>query len=176
MTWFFFLVCESHLTDFPQAAAWAEAEPEPAEAYEHGLGFSLEGRGREKLSFTDGFQAEPSQHNTKWSIITFGTSGYNSRANGIVERSHFDIWQALFKACDGDQSKWSTVAYSVFWAECVMIWRCMGCSPYFATTGTHPLLPFNIAEANYLLPPPDSSLSMTDLIAQRAIALQKQRE
>ena len=52
----------------------------------------------------------------------------------------------------------------------------MGCSPYFATTGTHPLLPFNIAEANYLLPPPDSSLSMTDLIAQRAIALQKQRE
>ena len=52
----------------------------------------------------------------------------------------------------------------------------MGCSPYFATTGTHPLLPFNIAEANYLLPPPDSPLSMTDLIARQAIALQKQRE
>ena len=48
-------------------------------------------------------------------------SGYNSRANGIVERSHFDVRQALFKACDGDQSKWSTVAYSVFWAEHVMI-------------------------------------------------------
>ena len=36
-------------------------------------------------------------------------SGYNSRANGIVERSHFDVRQALFKACDGDQTKWSTV-------------------------------------------------------------------
>ena len=48
-------------------------------------------------------------------------SGYNSCANGIVERSHFDVRQALFKACDGDQSKWPTVAYSVFWAKRVTI-------------------------------------------------------
>ena len=102
-------------------------------------------------------------------------SGYNSRANGIVERSHFDVRQALFKACDGDQSKWSSAAYSVFWAERVTIRRRMGCSPYFAVTGTHPLLPFDIAEANYLLPPPDKVLSTTDLIANRAIALQKRQ-
>ena len=103
-------------------------------------------------------------------------SGYNSHVNGIVEWSHFDIQQALFKACDGDQSKWSTVAYSVFWAKRVTIqWR-MGCSPYFATTGTHPLLPFDITETNYLLPPPDLLLSMTDLIARWVITLQKQRE
>src|SRR5271156_6522008 len=49
----------------------------------------------------------------------------------------------------------------------------MGCSPYFAATGTHPLLPINIAKANYLLPAPDSPLSTTDLIARRAITLQK---
>lgn len=53
-------------------------------------------------------------------------SGYNSRANGIVERSHFDVRQALFKACDGVESKWSTVAYSVFWAERVTVRRRMG--------------------------------------------------
>ena len=81
-------------------------------------------------------------------------SGYNSRANGLVEQSHFDVRQALFKACDGEESKWSSTAYSVFWAERVTVRRRMGCSPYFATTGAHPLLPFNIAEANYLLPPP----------------------
>jgi hypothetical protein len=52
----------------------------------------------------------------------------------------------------------------------------MGCSPYFAVTGTHPLLPFDIAEASYLLPPLSSVLTMTDLIARRAIALQKRRE
>src|SRR5271156_6475535 len=51
----------------------------------------------------------------------------------------------------------------------------MGCSPYFAATGTHPILPIDIAEANYLLPPPESPLSSTDLIARRAITLQKRR-
>jgi hypothetical protein len=111
----------------------------------------------------------------KYNIKHIRISGYNSRANGIVERSHFDVRQALFKACDGDQSKWSSTAYSVFWAERVTVRRRMGCSPYFATTGTHPLLPFDIDEANYLMPPPDSVWSTTELITQRAIALQKRR-
>src|SRR5271168_4804498 len=52
----------------------------------------------------------------------------------------------------------------------------MGCSPYFAATGTHPLLPVDIAEANYLLPAPDSPISSTELIIRRAITLQKRRE
>ena len=59
-----FFVRESHLTDFPQAAAWAEAEPEPAEAYEHGLGFSF-GRPRPRkaeLYRRLSGRAEPAQH------------------------------------------------------------------------------------------------------------------
>ena len=51
----------------------------------------------------------------------------------------------------------------------------MGCSPYFAVTGTHPILPLDIAEATYLVPPPTSTVSTTDLIASRAIALQKRK-
>ena len=102
-------------------------------------------------------------------------SGYNSRANGIVERTHFDVCQALFKACDGDQSKWHSVVTSVMWADHVTVRQRMGCSPYFAVTGTHPLLPLDITEATYLLPPPDAPLSTTDLISTRAVALQKRR-
>jgi len=30
-------------------------------------------------------------------------SGYNSRANGLIERPHFNVRQALFKSVDGDQ-------------------------------------------------------------------------
>ena len=111
----------------------------------------------------------------QYNIKHIRISGYNSKANGLVERSHFDVRQALFKSCEGEQSKWSSSAYSVFWAERVTVRRRMGCSPYFATTGTHPLLPFDIAEANYLLPPPDKVLSTTELITRRAIALQKRR-
>ena len=52
----------------------------------------------------------------------------------------------------------------------------MGCSPYFAVTGTHPLIPLDVIEANYLLLPPDSLLLTTNLIVCHVIALQKQQE
>jgi hypothetical protein len=49
----------------------------------------------------------------------------------------------------------------------------MGCSPFFGAHGTHPLLPLDIAESNYLLPPPAAALSSTELIARCTISLQK---
>ena len=98
----------------------------------------------------------------------------NSHANGIVERLHFDVRQALFKAADGDQSCWSQVAYSVFWSEHITPCKCMGFLPFFAAMSVQPLLPFDIIEANYLLPPLDSILSLTNLVARCAVALQKQ--
>jgi hypothetical protein len=49
----------------------------------------------------------------------------------------------------------------------------MGCSPYFAITGAHPILPFDIAEATYLRPPPTSVISTTNLISCHTIPLQK---
>jgi len=61
-------------------------------------------------------------------------SGYNSCANGIVEHSHFNIRQALFKAASGDALKWFSVTYSVFWADCITVRKRMGCSPYFIIT------------------------------------------
>src|SRR5271154_4015079 len=94
----------------------------------------------------------------------------------MIERSHFDVRQSLFKSADGDEKQWSQVTYSVLWAERVMVRKCMGCSPYFAVTGTHPVLPFDISEATYLQLVPTSILSTTDLIARRAIALQKRSE
>jgi len=112
----------------------------------------------------------------KYHIHHIRISGYNSRANGLVERSHYDVREALFKAADGIELKWSGSAYSVFWSDRVTIRRRMGCSPYFGATGTHPLLPFDISEASYLMPLPDTILSTTDLITRRAIALQKRRE
>jgi hypothetical protein len=81
----------------------------------------------------------------------------------------------LYKAVDGVQSQWSKAAYSIFWADHITVQRRMGCSPYFAATGTHPILPLDIAEATYLLPPPTELLSTTELIATKAIALQKRK-
>ena len=93
-----------------------------------------------------------------------------------MEQSHFKVREAIFKACDGDELKWSGVGYSVFQAERVTIRHRMECSPYFAATGTHPLLPIDIVKANYLLPPPDLILLSSDLITRRAITLQKRHD
>ena len=109
----------------------------------------------------------------KYHIHPIRISGDNLQANEIVERSHFDVRQALYKAVDGVQSQWSKGTFSIFWANHITICRRMGCSPYFAVTSTHPILPLDIAEATYLVLPPTSTLSTTDLIASRAIALQK---
>ena len=85
----------------------------------------------------------------------------------------FNVRQALFKAADGEEYKWSQVAHSVFWVERIMIRKRMGCSPYYAAMGTHLLIPMDIVKATYLQPAPDSVLSRTNLIMRRAIVLQK---
>ena len=102
-------------------------------------------------------------------------SGYNSRANGMVEQSHFDVWQVLYKAADGNENKWSQVAYSVFWAERVTIRKHMGCSPYYVATGTHLLLPLDIVEVTYLLPPLESILSTGGLIVRGQLCYKRDK-
>ena len=36
-------------------------------------------------------------------------SGYNFRANGIMESKHFDVQEAIMKTCEGNKSKWRQV-------------------------------------------------------------------
>ena len=112
----------------------------------------------------------------KYKVNHIRISGYNSQANGLVERSHFDVRQSLYKACGGEEAKWARAVPTVFWAERVTVRRRMGVSPFFAVTGTHPILPLDIVEASYLLPPPEAFLSTTELIARRAVELQKRQE
>ena len=57
-----------------------------------------------------------------------------------------------------------------------MVKRRMVVSPFFAVTGTHPILPLDIVEASYLVPPPDVFLLTTELIARQAVELQKRQE
>jgi hypothetical protein len=112
----------------------------------------------------------------KYKIHTIKISPYNSQANGLVESKHFSIREAIIKACDGDTSKWPSVAASVFWADRVTVRRTTGYSPFFMAHGVEPVLPLDIAEATYLLPPLDVPASTSSLIAHRAIQLQKRRE
>lgn len=103
-------------------------------------------------------------------------SPYNSQANGPVERRHLDVREALMKTVEGDESKWFSALPSVFWAERITTQRGTGFSPYYMAHGVEPLLPFDISEATYLLPPQDAPMSTSDLLATRGRALRKRPE
>ena len=109
----------------------------------------------------------------KYHIHHIKISPYNSKAQGPIERRHFDVRETLLKAAEGDVSRWPDVAAAVFWAERVTIQKSSGYSPYYLAHGVEPLFPFDLAEATYLAPELENLQSTEDLIAKRAIMLQK---
>jgi ribosomal protein L21E len=112
----------------------------------------------------------------KWGIKHIKISPYNSKANGTIERPHWDIRQMLYKATGAANVKqWYWFLNSVLWADRITIRRRTGCSPYFMVTGAHPILPLDSEEATWLVKPPDGVISEEELIGMRARALAKHR-
>ena len=112
----------------------------------------------------------------KYHINHIHISAYNSKANGIVERSHRTIRDSIVKACDGDITKWVDLASHTFWADRVTTRKATGQSAFYMAHGVEPLLPFDITEATFMLPPITAKLSTSDLIGLRARQLAKRDE
>jgi hypothetical protein len=110
---------------------------------------------------------------SKYGITGISISPYNSKGNGIAERAHWDVRQAVFKATGGDVKKWYYFFHHVMWADRITIRRGTGCSPYFMITGAHPTLPLDIIEATWLVKLPGKILTTEELIGFRAQALAK---
>ena len=103
-------------------------------------------------------------------------SPYNSQANGLAERTHWDVRQSLYKATGGNPDKWFWFFYHVLWADRITVRRGLGCSPFFALTGAHPIIPLDIIEATWLVELPDRTLKSHELIGFRARALAKHEQ
>lgn len=100
-------------------------------------------------------------------------SAYNSRADGLVERRHRDVREAIMKMAGGIESKWTEVTHAAFWAERITIQKATGFSPYYMAHGVEPLLPFDLTEATYMAPAMDTPVTTSDLIAIRGRQLMK---
>ncbi len=98
---------------------------------------------------------------------------YNSQANGRIERPHWDVWQALYKVCGGVENQWHHYFILIMWADRITIRKRMGCSPFFAVTGAHLVLPLDVLEATWLVEYPGRIVEDWELRGLRAIALQK---
>ena len=112
----------------------------------------------------------------KYGIKGIKISSYNSKANGKIERPHWDVRQMLYKATGGNPSKWYWFFHHIMWADRVSVRKGFGCSPFFMVTGAHPILPLDIQEATWLVELPGRILTTVELIAYRAQALAKHRQ
>jgi hypothetical protein len=74
--------------------------------------------------------------------------------------------EAIMKV-DREERKWPTAMHAVFWAEQITTHKALGHSAYYIAHGVKPLLPFDLAEATYMVLP-QSAMSTTKLIALRA--------
>ncbi|SJL13049.1 uncharacterized protein ARMOST_16486 [Armillaria ostoyae] len=109
----------------------------------------------------------------KYGIRGIQIAPYNSQANGRIERPHWDVRQALYKACGGVQNKWHQYFMLIMWADRITVRKRMGHLPFFAVTGAHPILPLDVLEATWLVEYPGRMLEDWELHGLRAIALEK---
>ena len=100
-------------------------------------------------------------------------SPYNSKANGVVERGHFTIREAIIKACEGKINLWPKYVHHAFFADRITVRRATGFSPYYLLHGVHPALPFDLLEASFLVEGFTQEMSDEDLLALRIRQLEK---
>ena len=112
----------------------------------------------------------------RYGIPQIRISAYNSRANGVVERGHFIIREALVKSCKGDISKWPDLVHHAFFTYRVTTSRITGFSPFFMLHGVEPVLPFDLVEATCLVQGFHKDMTSEDLMALRIQQLEKRTE
>lgn len=109
----------------------------------------------------------------QYGIPQIRISTYNSKANGVVERGHFIIREAIVKACEGNLTHWPEKVPAAFFANKVTVSAATGCSPFYLLHGTHPILPFDLMEATWMIKGYRGGLSSVELLALRIWQLQK---
>ena len=98
---------------------------------------------------------------------------YNHHANGVVERGHFIIREALIKACKGKLTNWPLKVPEILFADQITVNRVTGFSPFQLLHATDPLLPLDLAKATFLVKEFISGMQTEDLLVMRARQLEK---
>jgi transposase InsO family protein len=101
---------------------------------------------------------------------------YNKHANGVVERGHFIIREALLKTCKDKLANWPLRLPEIMFADRVTVNRVTGFSPFQLLHATDPLLPLDIAEATFLVEEFRSGISTSELLQLRARQIAKHPE
>lgn len=102
-------------------------------------------------------------------------SAYNKQANGVVERGHFIIREAIMKSVT-HRKDWPTQVPIAFFADRVTVSKVTGFSAYYLLHGIHPVLPFDLADATFLVEGFKTGMSSIDLLVLRMRQLERRQE
>ena len=76
---------------------------------------------------------------------------YDKHSSGLVKQGHFTVRQAILKYCGKHPEQWPSTVPLAFFADCVTTRCSTGFSPFYLLYGTHPILPFDLAEATFMI-------------------------
>jgi len=106
-----------------------------------------------------------------WSLSLKGLqiqiSPYNSQANRVVEHGHFNIREAIVKSCGKHVSRWPEKVPQALFAENITTSRATGFSPFYLLHGVHPVLPFDLSEATFLVEGFHQNMNPIDFLTLR---------
>jgi hypothetical protein len=80
------------------------------------------------------------------------------------------------KICGDKPEAWAPHVPLAFFADKVSVSRVTGCSPFYMLHGVHPVLPFDLTEATFMIQEYRQGLSSAELLALRIRQLQKRPE
>jgi transposase InsO family protein len=98
---------------------------------------------------------------------------YNKHANGVVEQGHFTMREAIVKSCGGKIDLWPKKLAAALLADRVTVSRTTGFSPFQLLHGVDPVLPFDLAEATFMVGGFRSGMTTTELLTLRIRQLSK---
>jgi hypothetical protein len=104
-------------------------------------------------------------------------SPYNKHANGVVERGHFILREAIIKSCERDTNghikNWHKHIELAAFADRVTISSVTGYSPYYLLHGTHSILPFDLSEMTFLVDGFKPDMTTEELLTLRIRQLRR---
>ena len=100
-------------------------------------------------------------------------SAYHPQANGMIERGHKPIVDALSKMSAGGSTNWVRNLPAVLWADRSTVRSSTGFTPYYIYCGSEPVLPIELEVPTWRILPWDKVHSTADLLAIRARQLQR---
>ena len=112
----------------------------------------------------------------RYAIKRVVVSAYHPQANGMVERGHKPIVDALSKMTNGGLLKWVDNLHAVLWADRTTVKKSTGHTPFYLNHGCEPMLPIELEIPTWNVLPWYEVRSTAELLSLRARQIQRRDE